>query len=48
MEQKWHIRVTDQPRKEVDRALLLQALITLAKQLEAKKRAGTEAEEGAS
>ncbi len=38
MGQQWHIKITEKKRKEVDRALLLQAILALAKHMEAQER----------
>lgn len=38
MAQQWRIKITEKQSKEVDRALLLQAVIALAKHLEKKRR----------
>jgi ribosomal protein S15P/S13E len=46
MAQQWRIKITEKQRKEVDRALLLQAVIALAKHLEKKRREEAAIEEG--
>lgn len=38
MAQQWHIKVSEKRRKDVDRALLLQAILALAKHMEAERR----------